>query len=71
MSEDDTKVPLPNLEAGDAPVESPPTVLPDNSRSRSHASCSSTRRAEIYLASRRTSGWGGDRNHSADRSSSS
>ncbi len=28
MSEDDTKVPLPNLEAGDAPVESPPTAMP-------------------------------------------
>jgi flagellar motor switch protein FliN/FliY len=27
MSEDDTKVPLPNLEAGDAPVESPPTAV--------------------------------------------
>jgi flagellar motor switch protein FliN len=26
MSEDDTKVPLPNLEAGDAPIESPPTA---------------------------------------------
>jgi flagellar motor switch protein FliN/FliY len=27
MSEDDNKVPLPNLEAGDAPVESPPTAV--------------------------------------------
>jgi flagellar motor switch protein FliN/FliY len=27
MSEDDTKVPLPNLEGGDAPVESPPTAM--------------------------------------------
>jgi flagellar motor switch protein FliN len=26
MSEDDSKVPLPNLEAGDAPAESPPTA---------------------------------------------
>jgi len=29
MSEDDNKVPLPNLEAGDAPVESPPTAVAD------------------------------------------
>jgi flagellar motor switch protein FliN len=29
MSEDDSKVPLPNLEDGAAPVESPPVATPD------------------------------------------